>query len=173
MNAENEILKELQEMQSPLAGMPREMPYAVPDGYFTVARENLVAAIGTSLVQKHDMPYTAPEGYFDTLPGNILSAARAAGKPKAIGRGISLRRMQWLNAAVLALVISIGGYMALNSRIDNSPEGKLATVPSTAIKEYVEHRYGPEVPATGDADIARLKLNNKEIISYLDETGWE
>ena len=79
MNRENEILQELQSMNSILAGMPRTMPYSVPDGYFT----SLVATVQEQIHIEHAQdpvitwskanPYITPDGYFDSLTANVLS----------------------------------------------------------------------------------------------------
>jgi hypothetical protein len=76
MNTRNDILRELQELQSTLAGREVVNVFTVPEGYFeglsdivmrTINGENILKTItqadGTDV----------PEGYFDTLAGNILS----------------------------------------------------------------------------------------------------
>lgn len=80
MNEANDIVKELEELQSPLAGMPRSMPYAIPAAYFAMLEESIRTGIGAvaeySLsIPRQPMPYNIPTGYFDTLPEDILAAA--------------------------------------------------------------------------------------------------
>jgi hypothetical protein len=76
MDTRNDILRELQELQSTLAGREVVNVFTVPKGYFedlsgtvmrTINGDNILKTItqagGTDV----------PEGYFDTLAGNILS----------------------------------------------------------------------------------------------------
>ncbi|MCD6011001.1 MAG: hypothetical protein K0Q79_863 [Flavipsychrobacter sp.] len=89
MNKDNGILQELVEMGSPLAMLPRTMPYHVPDGYFT----QLSNTIQGSEIEWNEpdiipgwskkMPYKVPDGYFEHLTGSIVSSAIAHGASKA------------------------------------------------------------------------------------------
>lgn len=77
MNEVNDIVKELQELQSPLATMPRTMPYAVPQGYFAQLEESIIAGISASddialPLPDKQMPYHTPEGYFESFAENTL-----------------------------------------------------------------------------------------------------
>lgn len=81
MSEVNDIVKELEELQSPLAGMPRTMPYAVPAGYFALLEESVAAGISFAEDQQLStpgkaMPYEVPGGYFDKLPEHILATAQ-------------------------------------------------------------------------------------------------
>lgn len=89
MNNDNGILQELVEMGSPLAMLPRTMPYHVPDGYFT----ELSNTIPTSEIEWNEpdiipgwskkMPYQVPGGYFEQLTASVVSSAVAHGSSKA------------------------------------------------------------------------------------------
>ena len=74
MNVKNEILEELQEMASPLAGVTRVMPFPVPNGYFEAFAgaiiNNITCEPGNWVKQN---PYTVPGSYFEELPGELLA----------------------------------------------------------------------------------------------------
>jgi len=78
----NDIIKELEEMGSPLAGMSRAMPYILPEGYFGTLSNNITTQIfqeNTDIsVDRKDMPFAIPQAYFQTLPEQILNAAKAS-----------------------------------------------------------------------------------------------
>ncbi len=79
MKEVNDIVNELRELQSPLADMPRTMPYAVPEGYFALLEESIKTGISGATdyrlaIQDKATPYEVPERYFATLPQNILAA---------------------------------------------------------------------------------------------------
>lgn len=72
MNVKNEILDELLEMHSPLAGAPRVMPFPVPAGYFNDLAANLLLCATENADVQAINNYDVPAGYFETLPGDIL-----------------------------------------------------------------------------------------------------
>lgn len=212
----NDIVKELQEMGSPLADMSREMPYKVPEGYFDTLSNNITSGLfeaatdtftatkvmpfdvpqgyfdalpeqllyaakqqGTIADISQAMPFETPVGYFDTLPGKILQAVKETEQPivkktRTISLGKSLR---WVAAAVLLLGIGITSYKMMIPEAVN-PESELAAVPNNVINDYVAQNFTDMDPdmkeTTVAANIKGLdKLNEEEIVNYLDETGWE
>jgi hypothetical protein len=75
MNTRNEILKELQELNSPLAGLEPVNVFTVPQGYFDNFGSSVLRAInGGGILKSITQPGPAdvPEGYFDTLAGSIM-----------------------------------------------------------------------------------------------------
>lgn len=81
MTQPNDIQEELRLMGSPLAEMPRTMPYAVPEGYFDGLDNEILAWATTANADTHfnigtkGMPYAVPGGYFEGLPEQMLFAA--------------------------------------------------------------------------------------------------
>lgn len=172
MSEENNILSELREMGSPLADVPRRMPYAVPDNYFEQAEANIVDRVTAPLKEKGELPYSVPTGYFAALPEKVLAASKQADRETR--RVAFVPRMQWATAAMLALVISLGGYITFSVQAVNEPERMLASVPANEIQAYVENRYGMgEASAAGDTRLKELPLNKQEIVAYLNDNGWE
>ena len=216
MNRENGISEELRNMGSPLAGLPRKMPYHVPagyfdhlssslpgsvndsemaagwsktmpfwipDGYFEKLPDNLIAAItaGDSSARfVKELPYKTPTRYFEQLPAQVLAAAKTAVKPaktaKVIplhGRGI-FRRVQWAAAAIFILFMSAGSYITFFSDRSSNSEKILASVPNNEIDDYLQRTYRLDADRiVGNNEITNLQLDNKEIIQYLNETGWD
>lgn len=92
MNTRDNILQELQELQSMLATTVPQPTYAVPTGYFeglagqvlnriktleagnAVDELNVVSPMLVNLSK--EMPYQVPHGYFEGLPEKILNAAK-------------------------------------------------------------------------------------------------
>ena len=67
------ILNELEQVAPALAGIPKEMPFSIPEGYFEYMPVELLGKI----TLKNTKP-AVPEGYFDSLPGILLSKIKAA-----------------------------------------------------------------------------------------------
>lgn len=172
MSEENNILNELREMGSPLAELPRGLPYRVPDNYFEEAGERMIHFVSAPLEVKHQLPYGIPTGYFDALPESVLAASKQeAGAARRIA---FVPRMQWATAAMLALVISMGGYITFRGQAVNEPERMLASVSANEIAAYVDNRYGMvDVRTASDTKLKELQLNKQEIVAYLNDNGWE
>ena len=183
MKEVNEIIQELNEWGSPLAAMPRTMPYSVPDGYFDQLPGDIWGGIADEQLMLEfdgtDMPLQAPEGYFDSLPLKMLQAAKAGDvreqETTAVpARQIKLRPyIRWAAAAVIAITVSIGGYLMYAPQ-ETTPERILSSIPKSELKEYVTRRYGldPAMIAPGK-EVNNLNVNNKDIVEYLDATGWD
>ena len=179
MNTGNNIQEELRELGSPLADMSRDMPYSVPHGYFSqlpgIIEENIAGNIVLE-APKYNTPYSTPSGYFEGFPAQLMETIKA----REIGDGvqakgvISFRSVKWSVAAILALVISFGGYITFTDHSYNGSEHILASVPGSEINDYIQQSYGLDVNSMkSDIDISTLNINNKDIVAYLNETGWE
>jgi len=72
----DDILQELNELHSPLANMPRTMPYAVPDGYFNGMVYNisyLPFAPDPLIDFGKEMPYELSAGYFTAFQQHLIA----------------------------------------------------------------------------------------------------
>jgi len=177
-----QTMKEISEPDIATA-WPKSMPYAAPDGYFNELTGALVAAAmdsGLTADVPKTIPFHTPAGYFETLPQQMLAAAKATDPVKKETRFIPLRRrkmlrpIQWAAAAVLVVTIGMGGYEAYFNRQFNNPEQMLASVNNNDIQDYLQHTYRLDVShITDNNEINNIPLDNKEIIQYLDETGWD
>ena len=217
MKATNDITQELMSMGSPLADLPRVMPYSVPPDYFACFEEqlsglmvsldvpetvsewgksmpfhvpaNYFADLSTDIAEQISreesaplpkvMPFTMPERYFDTLPDQILIAARASGSVKKTAKIIPLRRSnpwlkKWAAAAVILLTIGLGTFELFYSHGSGNTEKILASVPTNDIQDYLQRTYRLDVDRiVSNNELINLPLENKEIIQYLNESGWE
>lgn len=167
MSDNNNIMNELQEMGSPLAGMPRQMPYAVPDGYFSA---KVTIPYTTPLPGSTEMPYTVPAGYFEEMTGRTMAAVKQEARGKRTVQFVP--KMQWLQAAALALIITIGGYIMVNSQ-PTQPYNMLASISKAEISAYMEQAEGQPEPTIDGEVIKTLQIDNKDIVAYLNDTGWE
>lgn len=166
MKAVNEITEELTGMGSMLAELPRAMPYSVPDGYFEQLPGTIQAAV------EMESQFAVPAGYFDSFPEQMLAVAKRADKKPIL---ISLaNRVRWVAAAVLIMCIGVGSYMTFQNQPAMSAERILSSVPASEIQEYLQ---GPEratdEQTANHAIVNKLQVDSKEIVSYLNETGWE
>ena len=173
MNNHNNIKDELKELNSLLADMPRSMPYAVPQGYFNQLPEHAAAKVmagDRELTIKHDAPYEVPAGYFEQLPSKIMAKVTTE---ETGNRRVFVPRAQWLTAAMLAMIISIGGFITFSTHKE-APEQMLSSVPQAELQSYVQTRYALDVnEVLKEGNINDLNIDNKDIIAYLNETGWE
>lgn len=99
MTQKDNILNELQELNSKLAGMPNQNVYTVPVGYFEgLAAQvlNRIKAMQAADVAEElghlstvlnkvskDMPYEVPQGYFEGLAKNVLNAVSSTAQSPA------------------------------------------------------------------------------------------
>ena len=83
MNGTNEILDELRSLSVAVAGIGRQTPYVVPEGYFDgFAGRTLEKVAGW--IDHKSLIYNVPEGYFDQFAQGVLAKIKAgAGEGKA------------------------------------------------------------------------------------------
>ena len=198
MKQVNDITEELNSMGSQLAGMSRAMPYTLPGGYFEQFANNttrLINDINTAddaLVWGKTMPFEVPQGYFETaatdmalmamgegiatalpkaLPAKMLHAAKATEIPKQ--QKLSFRNIRWAAAAMVILSIGFGAYQFSNEQ-QNAPDNILASVSNNDIHDYLQQSYRLDVDRImSNTDINSMQVDNKEIVQYLNETGWD
>ncbi len=161
----------------------KNMPFHIPAGYFEDLTGKIVAAannIEITAVMPKEIPFKTPPGYFERLPAQLLIAAKATDIAPKTAKVIPLKKInvyrsiQWAAAAIFIIFIGIGSYITFFSEGTYYPEKVLASVPNTDIHDYLQHTYRMDVDnAVGNDDLKNLQLDNKEIIQYLDETGWD
>ena len=180
MNKDNFIQEELIEMGSPLADMPKGLPYSLPDGYFLEFPAKLAESLNEDVfsgISRPEKLYTVPKQYFEGLPAQLLQSAKAASPVKrpvsAPIRFVPAAGMKLAIAATLALMISFGGYLIFSANTSGRPERILASIPGNVISEYMQHTYGVDDNNKSNLNITNLNVDNKDIVSYLNETGWE
>lgn len=87
MDSRFEILEELKEISSVVAGLPANMPYQMPAAYyFNALASEILHQVrvpeqeetpGTWLPTASQHPYKVPEGYFENFAGNMLGRVKA------------------------------------------------------------------------------------------------
>ncbi len=157
-------------------GFSKSMPYGVPVGYFNNLTESLVATAKAA----NTMPFAVPGGYFESLPAQVLQAAKESEPVKKETKFIPLKRqkvinpIRWAAAAILIVTIGVGSYEGYYSRQAGNPENMLSSVNNTDIQDYVQHTYRVDAARIADNNVINnIPVDNKEIIQYLDETGWD
>ena len=124
-------VEELSFLSPMLANVTKQLPYSVPPGYFEglagkaiqsvqesndyqTAKEELETLSPLLSGLQKQMPYAVPQGYFETLSGNINTE-----KNKPVTKVVSITSHKWLRyaaAAVITVVITLGGFLYVNSR---------------------------------------------------------
>ncbi len=152
----------------------RTMPFEVPQGYFeTAATDMAMMAMGENIAAAlpKGIPLIVPTGYFDALPAKMLHAAKATELPKQ--QKLSFRNIRWAAAAMVILSIGIGAYEFSNQQ-QNAPDNILASVSNNDIHDYLQQSYRLDVDRIiSNTDINNMQVDNKEIVQYLNETGWD
>lgn len=163
----NDAVKtELEQMGSTLAGMPKGMPYALPEGYFAAMDERMMNVATGTLIPQAELPYEVPVGYFETLPDVITMKAT-----KATNRGtLQLGWIRMVAAAVVLVMVGMGAWMVLE-RNTTTPDRLLARVDEREIREYLA--VPDAVSGNAEAYVQQAKVEPDDIVTYLDETGWE
>jgi len=183
MAVDKDILKELREMNSVLAGLSRDMLFEVPADYFNNLPGTVLhrATEKVSLAEKN-MPHIVPEGYFDNLPEELIRSLKdkETGTVPVPGKRINLwAGMRWAVAAILIIAIGLGSYRFLVPQTQ-TVEQQLQALSDEAIVSYVEdniYAFETETIAnhigTTDVNSSSLNLNNEAIENYLEEAGWQ
>lgn len=157
----------------------KTMPFTIPENYFKELPDDIKANGAVSELSK-TTPYAVPPDYFAGLPSKMLEAAKATDaaieQPKVIPlkRVNKFRSFHWAAAAVLFLTIGFGAYETFFTAPQPDPENMLSSVPGNDIEDYVERIYridGNRIAS--NSEINNIQLENKDIIEYLDETGWD
>jgi len=175
-------MEELVQLSSILAGIPKTMPYAVPEDYFQSNIEGLKAftseseeSLVLSFVNK-EMPYGVPAGYFANVPEQVLEKI-ATQRVKVV----PVMRRKWLQLAVAA---AITGIMAISGIFYFSDRGSNGTSdPVTAVKKASTEELNDFINTTAITDDkSQITVNNspkekklfadisdKELNEFLDQ----
>jgi len=163
-------------MGSRLAEKAIKVPYTVPGGYFTGLNDVLAEIVAgketTGQLPYTEVPYTVPAHYFDALPGLL---AEKVEKKKKRGILITFGQLRWAAAAVVFLTIGLGSYNMIQGNSTAAKDVFLSNIADNEIQEYLAATSGhihPEKSAN-DACLEKANVDSKDIIAYLDETGWQ
>ena len=152
-------------------------PFEVPVGYFERFFDHLsegVYADDPKLLLPRNAPFAVPDGYFDSLPGQMAAAVRVvAGNGKRVPLlGMRLWKVAGVAAAVAAVVVAV--FIARPGvQAANSPDSVLGSVSGKEISEYASQNYLDLEQTANATDNSALRFDSRDIIKYLNETGWE
>ncbi len=159
-------------------GYSKTVPFSVPEGYFNQLSDEITKTIEIEAFEEQfkfcAMPLEVPSGYFDSLPQSMLLAAKQADASAKTARLISFKGFRsWAVAASVVLVATISGGIYW-SQSNKNPERILSKVGEPEIVEYVESTYGLDTKNMLNSEaIVGFNFESKEIVQYLNETGWE
>lgn len=154
----------------------KALPYSVPAGYFETLADDIAEKLSTPAYGQKEIPFKVPEDYFEALPALVLQAAKNADtKVIPIKRRVSFTYIKWMAAAIFVLGIGISSYRIFFSMQRSAGTDKiLSSVPNSEIQDYLQHIYHMDMEkVVGSNPVNNMTLDNKEIIQYLNETGWD
>lgn len=185
VNGANEELTVLSPL---LAGISKQMPYSVPEGYFS-QQEHRLDKTEFSLEAIPDRqrmnPYTVPAGYFEQLPERVMGKLAT---PKA--KVVTMAPRRWMKmavAAVLAGVIALSGYLYFEQKNAVTPvqseawvQKKLKGESDRDIEEFIKTTAPVQADNLAEAansttEVRHLlkDVSQKEIEAFLDEVPAE
>lgn len=180
------VSEELEGLSPVLAGISKEMPFAVPQGYFN-STEGLINWVKEDEPQffsgNKKMPYEIPTGYFENLSEAILKKANPR-EAKIIAISTSRKWMRFAVAAMVAGVITISSllYFGKDKSIDPASdsyswvEKNLKNVPDSELDEFINTTYIStsaiaKAKASDKVEVRKLlkDIPNSELDKFLEE----
>lgn len=177
--------------QDPALPYPKAMPFTVPAGYFSQLPDAVLDAVqeDTAFLSKKPS-FEVPEHYFEQFAGTLLDKIKAEEQPavRPATRVIPLyarKSLRWAAAAVVLIALGIGAYPLLNSNnntVAPVAEQSLANISPRAISDYMQNNlddFDREMMIENAAALALSEepinvsgVDQKDIVDYLDENGW-
>jgi hypothetical protein len=176
------VMNELVQLSPFLAGIPKKMPYSLPEDFFQSNIEGLKAftseneeSLVLSFTEK-EMPYEVPLGYFANVPEQVLQKVSNQG-----AKGVPMMRRKWMRLAVAATVT---GIMAISGIFYFGNRGNgTSSDPVTAVKKASTQELNDFINTTAVTDDrSQVTVNNnpkpekifadvsdKELNDFLDQ----
>lgn len=170
---------EIAELSPLLAGISRQVPFSVPQGYFDTVLEDIPSLISDdrsavlSLIEQKN-PYTVPSGYFYNFPDSMLSKVSAPAKV------VPMMRRKWARMAVAAALIGIiatAGLTMFGNRSGNTPSDAVAVELKKASTEELNDFItttdaslsAGQSTASNSSDVNKLlqDVSDKELEAFL------
>lgn len=173
-----DIQDELKELNSSLSGMSKTQPFSVPEDYFADNPLIISALAQLNSLNKNTATLEVPEGYWLTNEKNILDAVVASESIKKTKkhRTISLSHVavKWVAAAMVLIMMTLGLVISNPNNNQNiSATSKLNAIAPSDIHQYYIEEYNTDLTAINYIPDILTSIDKKDIISYLNETGWE
>ena len=181
------VNEELEGLSPVLAGIPKEMPFTVPQGYFNSNTNGLTSWVKEEEPQffsgNKEMPYEVPDGYFENLSGILLKKANPR-EAKVISISFSRRWMRYAVAALVAGVIAVSSvlYFGQDKSVDPASdsyswvEKNLKNIPDKELDEFLNTTYvsTSAVAKNGSSDKVEVRkllkdIPNAELDKFLEE----
>ena len=159
---------ELQSLSPLLAGLSKEAPYTVPEGYFNGLSKHVSGQLPEPVLPaaweaaRHLQPQELPADYFEHLPDTLLQRVQ----PQRSGRVIRMQMMRIAVAAVFTGLMALGGYRLLQQPAGTEPPATAQAALPTFIeegKQLNEEQFDEKLST----------LSEEVIIRYLEKTSAE
>ena len=179
---EQSAASEIEALSPLLAGISRQVPYTIPDGYLEQNIADLPFIVGevdesTSLLSgiSREMPQSVPNGYFENLPGTLLQRT----VPAKVVPITSRRWMRMAVAATIAGVMAIAGYFYVAGNNGSTSDGltrELKTVSTTELDEFINNtaitsgtgQTANNRPKPRDVEYMLQDVSDKELDAFLN-----
>jgi hypothetical protein len=179
MQVKNDISDELRSLSALVAGIGRQTPYKLPEGYFEGLTPLILGLVlnrteeaGLASDLSKSLTFSVPEGYFDNLASQVLGRIKAgAGTSFDIASNGSMGESVQEELARLSAVVSRiskenpyrlpEGYFAEVSPILSvlkdkttylAPEGYFDYLPAAAMEKVIRERAGAKVVMLGSRE---------------------
>ena len=170
----NSVASELANLSSLLPGLSKEMPYSVPENYFSSLANDIPVLIGNdplpSILQETGSknPYQVPDGYFEQLPGAIITKVHDTGA-KVVSMG-SPRWMRYAAAAVVIGILILGSILYFRksdvSEPGSGPQNWVAeNLKSVSDKDLEEFVQATALPQSGSTGTARRTVEVRNMLT--------
>jgi hypothetical protein len=152
----------------------REMPFQVPEDYFTNFADITIASDSDKLPKiiaeiEKVPPFKIPTGYFNAFPATVLTVLSVTP-----ARTIPLYQRNWVRmsvAAIVAGIISISSFLYLDNQKNSIPESSSASleqnlkdVADNDIEEFIR-----TADATGEIEEAQLHTSFTDVTYLLKD----
>ena len=166
--------EELETLSPLLAGLSRQMPYTVPQGYFSEISSQIPGITSEEVLPEilvkvgKSMPYAVPADYFESLPSKILAKITPVKQSAKVISFGTPRWMRYAAAAMMAGVITISSIFFFRSKnTDPSVHSeewvakKLKNVSNQELEEFIN------TADISDAVLAQTPSKNKTEVRTL------
>ena len=155
--------EEIAELSPLLAGLPRKMPYSVPEGFFESSLNDVPVLMSDkedSAVLTYigkDLPYSVPDDYFDNLAGQVLAIVA----PKR-AKVIPIVRRKWMRMATAAMVFGVIGLSGIVYFTGNdSPKDPMAQIKTASTSDLDAFLKNTDANLLGSTTAQSPSKNNE------------
>ena len=147
-----------------LASLRGQMPYQVPEGYFSALQTH------ERLSQGKQMPYHIPDQYFEQLPHRVLTRVDET----TTARVVAMKQRsftRWMQAAAAVLVFALAGIGVY--RYTQQPNATAGTIAVQPVKTLDAAILAGTKMSDADFEQQLKELDPVDVFSYLEKTSTE